>query len=178
MPFTKQSNGTYKSPSGRTFTGKQVKMYYATNGFTKKKGKMKIGVNNRMKDALGKSEYIDKHPTGKISINVKAHGGDKAELASTIKHEMLHVKYPKMTEKEVYKRSAKTKILPMEQSKLLAKLQRKRVNYKLGAVKRKYKVGPEQREPGFFINKLKQSDSKSESPKGISKLKLSIMGLV
>lgn len=36
MPFTKQSNGKYKSPSGRTFTAKQVKLYYATKGFTKK----------------------------------------------------------------------------------------------------------------------------------------------
>lgn len=39
MPFAKQSNGKYKSPSGRTFTKKQVKMYYATDGF--KKGKAK-----------------------------------------------------------------------------------------------------------------------------------------
>jgi len=33
MPFHKQKDGTYKSPSGRTFTPKQVKMYYATGGF-------------------------------------------------------------------------------------------------------------------------------------------------
>jgi len=36
MPFTKQSNGKYKSPSGRTFTKKQVIAYYATDGFKKK----------------------------------------------------------------------------------------------------------------------------------------------
>lgn len=36
MPFLKQKNGKYKSPSGRIFTGKQVKMYYATDGFKKK----------------------------------------------------------------------------------------------------------------------------------------------
>lgn len=36
MPFTKTSNGKYKSPSGRTFTKKQVIAYYATNGFKKK----------------------------------------------------------------------------------------------------------------------------------------------
>ena len=41
MPFTKQSNGKYKSPSGRTFTKKQVEMYYATNGFKDKKRKKK-----------------------------------------------------------------------------------------------------------------------------------------
>lgn len=33
MPFKKQKNGKYKSPSGRTFTKKQVKLYYATDGF-------------------------------------------------------------------------------------------------------------------------------------------------
>ena len=36
MPFTKTSNGKYKSPSGRTFTKKQVAMYYATSGFKRK----------------------------------------------------------------------------------------------------------------------------------------------
>ncbi len=34
MPFTKQSNGKYKSPSGRTFTKKAVQAYYASDGFT------------------------------------------------------------------------------------------------------------------------------------------------
>ena len=37
MPFKKVGKNKYKSPSGRTFTKKQVKMYYA-GGF-KKKGK-------------------------------------------------------------------------------------------------------------------------------------------
>lgn len=32
MPFTKQKNGKYKSPSGRTFTKKQVALYYAQGG--------------------------------------------------------------------------------------------------------------------------------------------------
>ena len=40
MPFTKvisgKNKGKYKSPSGRVFSKKQVKMYYATNGFKKK----------------------------------------------------------------------------------------------------------------------------------------------
>ncbi len=36
MPFIKQKNGKYRSPSGRMFTKKQVQMYYATKGFTKK----------------------------------------------------------------------------------------------------------------------------------------------
>ena len=36
MPFIKTGPNKYKSPSGRTFTKKQVQMYYATEGFTKK----------------------------------------------------------------------------------------------------------------------------------------------
>lgn len=40
MPFTKISSGKnkgkYKSPSGRSFTKGQVKLYYATKGFKKK----------------------------------------------------------------------------------------------------------------------------------------------
>jgi len=35
MPFTKKGK-KYISPSGRKFTKKQVKAYYATKGFTKK----------------------------------------------------------------------------------------------------------------------------------------------
>ena len=39
MPFTYIGNGKYRSPSGRIFTAKQVRLYYATNGFTKKRRK-------------------------------------------------------------------------------------------------------------------------------------------
>ncbi len=120
MPFTKLGPNLYRSPSGRRYTKKQVALYYATDGFTKERPK--LAVNNKMKGALGKAEFKKNTPTGKIEINVKAHKGDKAELASTIKHEILHVKHPKMTEKEVYKRSAKTKIPPQEQTRLLRKL--------------------------------------------------------
>ena len=35
MPFKKIGRGKYKSPSGRKYTKKQVKMYYATKGFKK-----------------------------------------------------------------------------------------------------------------------------------------------
>lgn len=35
MPF-KKVKGKYKSPSGKTFTKKQVALYYATDGFKKK----------------------------------------------------------------------------------------------------------------------------------------------
>lgn len=122
-----------------------------------RKKKYKLRVNNKMRGALasvnigrnGKVESKDGIP--KIEVNVKAHKGDRAELASTIKHELMHVKYPKMTEKQVYKRTAKTKILPEEQHKLLAKLKRKKLNYKLGAQKRKYKLGRSERPAGTFI---------------------------
>lgn len=40
MPFTKikrgKGRGKYRSPSGRVYTIKQVRLYYATKGFTKK----------------------------------------------------------------------------------------------------------------------------------------------
>ncbi len=36
MPFLRTGKNQYKSPSGRLFTGKQVKLYYATNGFKDK----------------------------------------------------------------------------------------------------------------------------------------------
>lgn len=36
MPFKKVGRNKYKSPSGRSFTKKQVKLYYATKGFKKK----------------------------------------------------------------------------------------------------------------------------------------------
>ncbi len=41
MPFTKVAKDKYKSPSGRTFTKKQVNLYYATDGFKKKPKKPK-----------------------------------------------------------------------------------------------------------------------------------------
>ncbi len=41
MPFKKIGKDTYRSPSGRKFTGAQVRLYYATKGFKKKKRKKK-----------------------------------------------------------------------------------------------------------------------------------------
>ena len=40
MPFIRKDGG-YVSPSGRKFTKDQVKAYYATDGFKKKKRKKK-----------------------------------------------------------------------------------------------------------------------------------------
>jgi len=36
MPFKKIKSGKYKSTSGRTYTLKQVKAYYATKGWKRK----------------------------------------------------------------------------------------------------------------------------------------------
>jgi len=37
VPFKKTGKNTYKSPSGRKFTKKQVALYYATDGFKDRK---------------------------------------------------------------------------------------------------------------------------------------------
>lgn len=39
MPFQKVSGGKFKSPSGRTYTKKQVALYYAGDGFPEKGAK-------------------------------------------------------------------------------------------------------------------------------------------
>ena len=36
MPFTKVGPNRYVSPSGRRWTGAQVRLYYATNGFSQR----------------------------------------------------------------------------------------------------------------------------------------------
>ena len=133
-----------------------------------------------MKGALGAYTYSGKKPTGKIEINLKAHKGDKRELASTIKHETLHVKHPKMTEKDVYKKSKKTAIGPVEQAKLLSKLRMKKTNYKAGALKRKFKMGKVDTKPGDFISKVNESKSAGliNDKQPLSLKQVAIRGLV
>jgi len=41
MPFKKVSKNKYRSPSGKKYTKKQVKLYYATAGFKKNSTKLK-----------------------------------------------------------------------------------------------------------------------------------------
>ena len=36
MPFRRVGKGKYKSPSGRKYTAKQVRAYYATKGWARK----------------------------------------------------------------------------------------------------------------------------------------------
>lgn len=55
----------------------------------------------------------------------------------------------------------------------------KEINYKMGVLKRKFKTGKEDQEPGTFIAKInEQKQSNIKSKETISKEKLSIMGLV
>ncbi len=173
MPFTQVAPNTYQSPSGRKFTKKQVKMYYATSGFTKKKVPI---IKKKLKGALGETDFDHKNKPIRVKIDVKRHKGDRAELASTIKHELMHVKHPKMTEKEVYKRTAKTKIPMAEQSTLISKLRDKKINQKVGSLKRKFKMKGEV-EPGAFISKMNEKKvitSNTLTPK----TRTSIMGLI
>lgn len=88
--------------------------------------KPKIKIKNGLRDSKGVLFGDAEKNTGKIRINVKHRKHkDPAELASTIKHEIMHVRHPKMTEKEVYKRTTKTKIPKKEQKKLLKKVGKK-----------------------------------------------------
>lgn len=122
MPFTSIGNGKYKSPSGRTFTAKQVKMYYATNGFTKNKGafhKKLRKVDNKMKSMGDFDEN-----TGKIRINKKmAKKAGKGEVLDTIVHEEYHKKHPKATEKKTYKvtKQIVKRLSPKAKKKLYSK---------------------------------------------------------
>lgn len=43
MPFRKVGPNSYRSPSGKKYTTKQVKAYYATGGFKRKPRKRKKG---------------------------------------------------------------------------------------------------------------------------------------
>ncbi len=145
----------------------------------RKNKKAKFVINNKMKGDFGAMTP----KTNKIEINLKQHMKkgklDKAELASTIKHELLHVKHPKMAEKEVYKKSAKTKIPPMEQHKLLSKLRNRTRNYKVGALKRKFKLGRGDTKPGEFISKVTNSSPYAEGVKEtVNPTQIGIRGLI
>jgi len=174
MPFVSKKQEAWafatKQPFAKEWASK-------TNQKTlKNKKKSKLRVNNKLKGAFGQMDT----KTNKIEINVKAHKGDKQELASTIKHELMHVKHPKMTEKQVYKKTAKTKISPQEQSQLIAKLRMKSLNYKMGAAKRRFKLGKVDTKPGELINKYKsQKTAQPQRKNGISRgVRVGIMGMV
>lgn len=147
----------------------------------KGKKKYKIVVKNGMKDKSGVILGQMDPNTKKIKINVKARAHkDKRELASTIKHELMHVKHPKMTEKEVYKKTAKTKISESEQRDLLKKLHRATITGREGALRKKYKIAPGKVEPGAIFNKAKEmSRNEAQQSDGVPVVKrVAISGLV
>ena len=133
----------------------------------------------KLKGAMGETHFDKNNKPIKVFVDVKKHKGDKAELASTIKHELMHVKKPHATEKEVYKATAKTKISPAEQTKLIAKLRMKGLNEKAGAIKRKFKMGKGTNKPGELITRMNEEKSNIKSnSNNPSKQRIAILGLV
>lgn len=146
-----------KNPFPNPFSAKS---YQKTKAKHKKKAKM--GVDNKMKGSYGET-IIRKGKPPVIKINVKKHKGNRAELADTIKHELMHAKHPKMHEKTVYKKTGK--IGYAEQEKLISKLRSKKLNYKTGAAKRKFKMGRVSTKPGDLISKM--NDAKRTAIMGL-----------
>jgi hypothetical protein len=91
--------------------------------------KYKFKIDNKMSH-LGEVDVETKSADRNLIKINKRHPDhkDPKELASTIKHEKLHVDHPKMTEKQAYKRSRKTKIGQNEANKLLRELHEKSKN--------------------------------------------------
>lgn len=139
-----------------------------------KKPKVKIKINNHLK-AYGETDTS----TNIIQINKKKHKGNKRELADTIKHELYHVKHPNATEKTTYKATGKLKNMSYaEEQKYLAKLRNKSINYKVGSMKRKFKMNGKTK-PGDFISEMnKRKIIKKSDNQSVSKQRIAIMGLV
>lgn len=145
-------------------------------GAMKMKKKAKLVVNNNMK-AFGQMNP----KTNKVEINVKKHKGDKTELANSIHHELLHVKHPNMSEKDVANK-ADTETLqmtPAQKSALVAKIRGKKLHYKQGAMKRKFKLGRMEAKPGTFIDQMniKKKEFKSNN-RSLSQKQVAIRGLI
>ncbi len=160
MPWasTKQARWGH-SPAGIKALGGKGKVAEwdsaTPKGSLKKKKKAKIVVNNHMR-AFGQTDT----KTKVVEINKKKHKGDKRELADTIKHELLHVKHPKMHEKTVYKKTKK-EIPYAEQQRLIAKLRTATRNQKVGAIKRKLHINKGvATKPGDLIAKMNSQKAK------------------
>lgn len=118
-----------------------------------KKRKPKLSVDNKLKGKYGEAT-IEKGKPAVVKINVRKHKGNREELADTIKHELMHVKHPKMHEKTVRK-AMPEKMSKSEEDKLISKLRMKKLNYKSGAAKRKLKMGAVKTRPGELITRAK-----------------------
>src|ERR1700749_1003791 len=147
--------------------------------------KVPIILNRKKKSKFyGETDFDKNGKNPKVTVYLKSHIKkgklDRAELASTVKHELKHADHPNMTEKKIYKETAKTKLSYADQQAMLSKLRMKKLNYKGGAIKRKFKMKPGKVEPGEYIKRMNESKSKRESGSrgDISKERLSIIGLV
>lgn len=115
MPFkritTGKNKGKYRSPSGKIYTKKQMRAYYARKGF-------KRVVDKRMRD-FGDIDYQKK----KIRVNPR-----KGDLLNTIIHEEIHRKHPDKSEKWVKKKTfeEEKKLGIAQAQKILDKYKRKR----------------------------------------------------
>ncbi len=158
-------------------TGRNIKGAYSTafknwvddrvDGMYPKKKKAKMVVNNNMK-AFGQMDP----KTNVVEVNLKKHKGDKTELANTIHHELLHDKHPDMSERDVKNKADRetNQMSQVEKERLVAKVRNKKMHYKQGAMKRKFKMGRSDTKPGDFIRKANEA--------GLSKRNLAIRGLV
>lgn len=166
VPYQSQAQRRFMHAAHPAIAKRWDKEFPNQKGLPERKKKAKISVNNKLKGTYGQMDP----KTNKVEINVRAHKKhgklDTAELASTMKHELLHVKHPKMTEKEVYSKSAKTKIGPEEKAKLLVRLRGARITKKVNSLRKKYKVDGS--EPGAIYKKANE----------LSKEGLAIRGLV
>jgi len=140
------------------------------------KKKVKIKINNHIK-AYGQTDT----KTNLVEINVKKHKGDKKQLADTVKHEIYHTKHPKATEKTVYKMTGKLpNMTKEEETKWLAKLRAKKINYKGGVMKRKLHLKGETKAGDMItkMNEIKRSKNITSYNKPLSIERLAMLGLI
>ena len=157
MPYVSRAQQRFFHSPGAKRAGiskQTVKEWDTASRGKKLKKRTPVVIDNKLKGSFGETHMVGGKPVA-VKINVKKHKGNKAELADTIKHELMHVKHPKMTEKAVYKKVRQEKMSPAEQNKLISKLRTKKMNYKEGAVKRKMKLGAVKTAPGELISKAK-----------------------
>lgn len=140
----------------------------------RRKKKPIFKVNNNLKEFGNEQD-------GKIEVNVKKHQGNRSELADTVRHELNHMKNPKASEKKIIKKTKidMSKMSWGEKEALIKKVRNKKMNYKGGALKRKFKMGRTKVEPGEYISAMNKSKvSKKTNPARTSGFKLGVQALI
>lgn len=178
MPFRSQAQRKFlfaKKPAiAAEFASKTPKGAKLPEHVKKMKRKKGIFVNNKLKE-YGNEEK------GRIEINVKKHKGDKAELADTIKHEILHRKHPKSSEKSIQKKTQvdMSKMSYSEKEALTKKLRHKTLNYKGGVLKRKFKMSAGKVAPGAYIQAMNSAKVQRKTNQAkTSNFKLGVEALI